>query len=179
MDGLVRLAASAGLPEGSLRFLAALFAAPLLCALHGALPGAALRHAASAALGAAMCLFVYGVDGSARLAPPVVACALIMALTPRRAGPITFALTFAYLHWWCAARTRCLRFAGPRSRATDPASRPGASRGSPVSPLQALRLAWRAAAQPCGVGERRRVERGPHRLHRRAKRAKRSRCVFE
>lgn len=102
MESLARAVVAAGVPAGSLRFLAALFSAPLVCAAHGALPGATLRHGASAALGVAMCLFVYGVEGSARLAPPVVAAALIMALSPRRAGPITFAVAFAYLIYWCA-----------------------------------------------------------------------------
>jgi hypothetical protein len=104
MESVARAVVAAGVPAGSLRFLAALFSAPLVCAAHGALPGATLRHAASAALGVAMCLFVYGLEGSARLAPPVVAAALIMALAPRRAGPTTFAVAFAYLIYWCGRR---------------------------------------------------------------------------
>jgi hypothetical protein len=107
MDTVTAALVAAGVPAGAVRFTLSLLAAPLLCAAHGALRGAVLRHVVSALLGAAMCVFVFGTDGTASLAPPAAATLAVMALVPRHAGPIVFALAMGYLLWWCAARRVC------------------------------------------------------------------------
>jgi hypothetical protein len=93
---------AAGIPAGSVRFMLVLFTAPLLCAAHNTLRGATLRHLVSLITGAAACVFAFGVDGCAALAPPVVASYAVMVLLPRQAGALVFIIAFGYLLSWCA-----------------------------------------------------------------------------
>jgi hypothetical protein len=106
MEAITSAAVAAGIPSGAVRFMLSLFLAPLLCAVHGALRGAALRHCVSVALGGAMCVFAFGVAGTLGLAPPVLAAWAVMAAHPRGAGPLVFLLAFGYLIWWCGRRHR-------------------------------------------------------------------------
>ena len=104
MEAVYAAAASVGVPAGSLPYMLCLFSTPALCAAHGRLRGTVLRHAASAALGVALCLSAFGVVGSACLVPPVLGSWALMAVTPRRCGALVFALAFGYLLWRCAER---------------------------------------------------------------------------
>ncbi len=101
MESLAAAAAAAGVPAGALRFTLAIFACPLLSAVHACVRGAGARHAVSCALGAALCVFVFGTEGSGNLVAPVAASYALTAAARRQAGAVVFAATFSYLIWWC------------------------------------------------------------------------------